>query len=95
MYLKSELFVEARKAGFNSEMSHTHHLKSSFSFIFLNSFSPSVYPQGKVEVEAGKEGMKFKAGPFSYYGLMALTSSPGLCNGETHTHTHMPALLLN
>ncbi|KAF4090405.1 hypothetical protein AMELA_G00051420 [Ameiurus melas] len=32
--------------------------------------------QGKVEVEAGKEGMKFKAGPFSYYGLMALTSSP-------------------
>ncbi|XP_076831611.1 metal transporter CNNM2a isoform X1 [Brachyhypopomus gauderio] len=32
--------------------------------------------QGKVEVEAGKEGMKFKAGPFSYYGIMALTSSP-------------------
>ncbi|XP_072534203.1 metal transporter CNNM2a isoform X2 [Salminus brasiliensis] len=32
--------------------------------------------QGKVEVEAGKEGMKFKAGPFSYYGMMALTSSP-------------------
>uniref|UniRef100_A0A4W4DQD5 Metal transporter n=1 Tax=Electrophorus electricus TaxID=8005 RepID=A0A4W4DQD5_ELEEL len=36
--------------------------------------------QGKVEVEAGKEGMKFKAGPFSYYGIMALTSSPGLKN---------------
>ncbi|KAM9476777.1 metal transporter CNNM2a isoform 2-T2 [Clarias gariepinus] len=32
--------------------------------------------QGKVEVEAGKEGMKFKAGPFSYYGMMSLTSSP-------------------
>ncbi|XP_063047232.1 metal transporter CNNM2a [Engraulis encrasicolus] len=32
--------------------------------------------QGKVEVEAGKEGMKFEAGPFSYYGMMALTSSP-------------------
>ncbi|XP_062850883.1 metal transporter CNNM2a isoform X2 [Trichomycterus rosablanca] len=32
--------------------------------------------QGKVEVEAGKEGMKFKAGPFSYYGMIALTSSP-------------------
>ncbi|XP_053275356.1 metal transporter CNNM2 isoform X4 [Pleuronectes platessa] len=32
--------------------------------------------QGKVEVEAGKEGMKFEAGPFSFYGLMALTASP-------------------
>lgn len=33
--------------------------------------------QGKVEVEAGKEGMKFEAGPFSFYGMMALTASPG------------------
>ncbi|XP_048061058.1 metal transporter CNNM2a isoform X2 [Chanodichthys erythropterus] len=32
--------------------------------------------QGKVEVEAGKEGMKFEAGAFSYYGVLALTSSP-------------------
>ncbi|XP_048369236.1 metal transporter CNNM4 isoform X2 [Sphaerodactylus townsendi] len=28
--------------------------------------------QGKVEVEAGKENMKFETGPFSYYGVMAL-----------------------
>lgn len=34
--------------------------------------------QGKVEVEAGKEGMKFEAGAFSYYGVMALTASPGM-----------------
>lgn len=34
-------------------------------------------PQGKVEVEAGKEGMKFEASAFSYYGVMALTASPG------------------
>lgn len=34
--------------------------------------SPS---QGKVEVEAGKEGIKFDAGPFSFYGMMALTAS--------------------
>lgn len=33
--------------------------------------------QGKVEVEAGKEGMKFEAGAFSSYGMMALTTSPG------------------
>ncbi|XP_067297533.1 metal transporter CNNM2 isoform X1 [Pseudorasbora parva] len=32
--------------------------------------------QGKVEVEAGKEGMKFEAGAFSSYGIMALTASP-------------------
>ncbi|XP_044521466.1 metal transporter CNNM2 isoform X3 [Gracilinanus agilis] len=30
--------------------------------------------QGKVEVEAGKEGMKFEASAFSYYGVMALTA---------------------
>lgn len=28
-------------------------------------------------MEAGKEGMKFEAGAFSYYGVMALTASPG------------------
>lgn len=39
------------------------------------SFSGS--SQGKVEVEAGKEGMKFEAGPFSFYGMMALTAPPG------------------
>lgn len=33
--------------------------------------------QGKVEVEAGKEGMKFEASAFSYYGVMALTASAG------------------
>ncbi|XP_053153879.1 metal transporter CNNM4-like isoform X2 [Hemicordylus capensis] len=30
--------------------------------------------QGKVEVEACKENMKFENGPFSYFGVMALTS---------------------
>ncbi|XP_038615082.1 metal transporter CNNM4 [Tachyglossus aculeatus] len=34
--------------------------------------------QGKVEVEAGKENMKFETGAFSYYGTMALTTpTPG------------------
>ncbi|XP_043940314.1 metal transporter CNNM4 [Protopterus annectens] len=32
--------------------------------------------QGKVEVEAGKENMKFETGPFSFYGVMALSPSP-------------------
>ncbi|KAM8794606.1 metal transporter CNNM4 [Eudromia elegans] len=32
--------------------------------------------QGKVEVEAGKENMKFEAGAFSYYGVMALSPAP-------------------
>ncbi|KAL4694231.1 hypothetical protein H8959_013496 [Pygathrix nigripes] len=34
--------------------------------------------QGKVEVEAGKENMKFETGAFSYYGTMALTSVPSV-----------------
>lgn len=38
---------------------------------------PFFFSQGKVEVEAGKEGMKFEASAFSYYGVMALTASPG------------------
>uniref|UniRef100_A0A1A7XTR1 Metal transporter n=1 Tax=Iconisemion striatum TaxID=60296 RepID=A0A1A7XTR1_9TELE len=33
--------------------------------------------QGRVEVEAGNEDMKFETGPFSYYGVMAL-STPSL-----------------
>ncbi|XP_060763395.1 metal transporter CNNM4 [Neoarius graeffei] len=31
--------------------------------------------QGRVEVEAGNENMKFETGPFSYYGVMALNST--------------------
>ncbi|KAG9262950.1 metal transporter CNNM4-like [Astyanax mexicanus] len=30
--------------------------------------------QGRVEVEAGNENMKFETGPFSYYGVMAFTA---------------------
>ncbi|XP_054612359.1 metal transporter CNNM4-like isoform X2 [Dunckerocampus dactyliophorus] len=30
--------------------------------------------QGRVEVEAGNENMKFETGPFSYYGVMALNA---------------------
>ncbi len=37
-----------------------------------------------MEVEAGKEGMKFEAGAFSYYGVLALTSLPGLNYGFSH-----------
>lgn len=38
-------------------------------------FSFSFLVQGRVEVEAGNENMKFETGPFSYYGVMALTTS--------------------
>ncbi|MEQ2258155.1 Metal transporter cnnm4, partial [Xenotaenia resolanae] len=30
--------------------------------------------QGRVEVEAGNENMKFETGPFSYYGVMAISA---------------------
>lgn len=36
-----------------------------------------------MEVEAGKENMKFETGAFSYYGTMALSSSP---SGESLGH---------
>lgn len=41
--------------------------------------------QGRVEVEAGKEEIKFEAGPFSFYGMMALTATSGK-NGRAQTH---------
>lgn len=49
-----------------------------FAFVFVL--------QGRVEVEAGNENMKFETGPFSYYGVMAL-STPTM--GETHIYQHM------
>ncbi|XP_060539520.1 metal transporter CNNM4 isoform X2 [Pantherophis guttatus] len=46
--------------------------------------------QGKVEVEAGKENMKFETGPFSYYGVMAL--SPVVTISEIRSPSHMSNL---
>ncbi|XP_074838076.1 metal transporter CNNM4 [Carettochelys insculpta] len=45
--------------------------------------------QGKVEVEAGKENMKFETGAFSYYGVMALSPPPPL---ELRSPSHMSHL---
>ncbi|KAM6954599.1 metal transporter CNNM4-like [Aplochiton taeniatus] len=44
--------------------------------------------QGRVEVEAGNENMKFETGPFSYYGVMAL-SAPTL---EFRSPSHLGGL---
>ncbi|KAL2099777.1 hypothetical protein ACEWY4_004171 [Coilia grayii] len=44
--------------------------------------------QGRVEVEAGHENMKFETGPFSYYGIMALTT-PSL---EFRSPSHLSGL---
>lgn len=33
----------------------------------------SALHQGRVEVEAGNENMKFETGPFSFYGVMAIS----------------------
>ncbi|XP_066495533.1 metal transporter CNNM4 [Tiliqua scincoides] len=46
--------------------------------------------QGKVEVEAGKENMKFETGPFSYYGVMALNP---LVNTTPPLRPHCPSLI--
>nr|XP_033805967.1 metal transporter CNNM4 isoform X2 [Geotrypetes seraphini] len=42
--------------------------------------------QGKVEVEAGNENMKFETGPFSYYGVLALSTTPP--NTEMRSSSH-------
>ncbi|XP_036384437.1 metal transporter CNNM4-like isoform X1 [Megalops cyprinoides] len=44
--------------------------------------------QGRVEVEAGNENMKFETGPFSFYGVMAL-NSPAL---EFRSPSHVSGL---
>uniref|UniRef100_A0A4W3HS30 Metal transporter n=1 Tax=Callorhinchus milii TaxID=7868 RepID=A0A4W3HS30_CALMI len=49
--------------------------------------------QGKVEVEAGREDMKFETGPFSFYGTMALTTFLGKYPpllSLSHTPSHAP-----
>uniref|UniRef100_A0A8D0EQ49 Metal transporter n=1 Tax=Strix occidentalis caurina TaxID=311401 RepID=A0A8D0EQ49_STROC len=46
--------------------------------------------QGKVEVEAGKECMKFEMGAFSYYGVMALSPPPRV-GGTTNPVPPVPA----
>ncbi|KAJ7988288.1 hypothetical protein DPEC_G00322020 [Dallia pectoralis] len=40
--------------------------------------------QGRVEVEAGNENMKFETGPFSYYGVMALNTQSLEFRSPTH-----------
>uniref|UniRef100_A0A674DT48 Metal transporter n=1 Tax=Salmo trutta TaxID=8032 RepID=A0A674DT48_SALTR len=41
--------------------------------------------QGRVEVEAGNENMKFETGPFSYYGVMALSTASLEFRSPTHS----------
>ncbi|TRY93595.1 hypothetical protein DNTS_005192 [Danionella cerebrum] len=45
----------------------------------------SLVMMGRVEVEAGNENMKFETGPFSFYGVMAL-SAPSLVNVSRPRH---------
>ncbi|NWR95755.1 CNNM4 protein, partial [Furnarius figulus] len=45
--------------------------------------------QGKVEVEAGRECMRFEAGPFTYYGMMAVGPGPG---SELRSPSHASGL---
>ncbi|XP_072521393.1 metal transporter CNNM4 isoform X3 [Salminus brasiliensis] len=49
--------------------------------------------QGRVEVEAGNENMKFETGPFSYYGVMAL-SAPALVKVSRPRHFSLKRLSL-
>ncbi|KAM9516384.1 metal transporter CNNM4 [Guaruba guarouba] len=51
--------------------------------------------QGKVEVETGKECMKFEAGAFSYYGVMAIGPSPTEMRSPSHVSSLNHSASLN
>ncbi|XP_027890114.1 metal transporter CNNM4 isoform X4 [Xiphophorus couchianus] len=63
--------IQEIKFNDNDKRSHRHYIyqrgKAVDYFILIL--------QGRVEVEAGNENMKFEAGAFSYYGVMALNAS--------------------
>ncbi|XP_032434823.1 metal transporter CNNM4 isoform X3 [Xiphophorus hellerii] len=63
--------IQEIKFNENDKRSHRHYIyqrgKAVDYFILIL--------QGRVEVEAGNENMKFEAGAFSYYGVMALSAS--------------------
>ena len=62
--------------------------------VLFSSLSPRT-SQGRVEVEIGKEGLKFENGAFTYYGVSALTAPssgklgpPGAGGGGRWVGTH-------
>ncbi|XP_017344986.1 metal transporter CNNM3 isoform X3 [Ictalurus punctatus] len=46
--------------------------------------------QGRVEVEIGKEGLKFENGAFTYYGVSALTAPSSVHQSPVSTQHHSP-----
>ncbi|XP_009299521.2 metal transporter CNNM4 isoform X2 [Danio rerio] len=65
--------------------------KSSHHYLYLRGKPVDYFIlilQGRVEVEAGNENMKFETGPFSFYGVMAL-SAPTL---EFRSPSHISGL---
>nr|XP_015195882.1 PREDICTED: metal transporter CNNM3-like isoform X1 [Lepisosteus oculatus] len=46
--------------------------------------------QGRVEVEIGKEGLKFENGAFTYYGVSALTAPSSVHQSPVSTQRHNP-----
>ncbi|XP_012671708.2 metal transporter CNNM3 isoform X3 [Clupea harengus] len=46
--------------------------------------------QGRVEVEIGKEGLKFENGAFTYYGVSALTAPSSVHQSPVSTHRSSP-----
>ncbi|KAK5606621.1 hypothetical protein CRENBAI_017889 [Crenichthys baileyi] len=88
------LFHLLRHPSVNQEVHFDHNNRLSPSHYLYTRNHPVDYfillLQGRVEVEIGKEGLKFENGAFTYYGVSALTLPSSVHQSPVLTQRHSP-----
>ncbi|XP_070408318.1 metal transporter CNNM3 isoform X3 [Nothobranchius furzeri] len=88
------LFHLLRHPSVNQEVHFDHNNRLSSSHYLYTRNHPVDYfillLQGRVEVEIGKEGLKFENGAFTYYGVSALTLPSSVHQSPVATQRHSP-----
>ncbi|XP_041825634.1 metal transporter CNNM3 isoform X2 [Melanotaenia boesemani] len=88
------LFHLLRHPSVNQEVHFDHNNRLSPSHYLYTRNHPVDYfillLQGRVEVEIGKEGLKFENGAFTYYGVSALTLPSSVHQSPVSTQRHSP-----
>ncbi|KAM4528642.1 metal transporter CNNM3 isoform 2-T2 [Odontesthes bonariensis] len=88
------LFHLLRHPSVNQEVPFDHNNRLSPSHYLYTRNHPVDYfillLQGRVEVEIGKEGLKFENGAFTYYGVSALTLPSSVHQSPVSTQRHSP-----